>query len=514
MGLVGALISIAACTQGAGQGAASPDGAAPPAKDAAPGSETGTATDVAQTSDTATSADASVPSACPSLPAGKWVSMSLVDVPMSADRMLAVWTGRLLVAFTASEGGVFDPCANRWRRASLVGMPSHLPLYGDSLPYPAIAAGDRIVFLFPASYGNLAASSATMSAAIYDVAADRWSTVPLGAGAPPVREGAVTVWTGKEIVLWGGVSSEQQGDRTVVTMHDDGGRLDPATGRWTAMSKTRAPSPRSEPTSVWTGSRLVVFGGMQLGPACLPNQSCAVAPGGGLYDPSADAWVALPAEGAPTTGLLRWTGKRIVVWGSSAPGAHALFDPTGNRWEPMGDTAGVAGGAKLALGSWVDGDRFVAVDIEGQPAAAYDLERRVWSSVPAVMLPPRKGWGANILGSDGRFIADLGTSRSSGIPVPGAARGGRLVQVNASKARWELAAFPEADSPPSVMGGVVVWTGDRLVVWGGMHEEQDPAGNTGCQNVPPGVGCDPVVPVKRVRHNEGAMLVPVFAPVN
>jgi hypothetical protein len=41
----------------------------------------------------------------------------------------------------------------------------------------------------------------------------------------------------------------------------DGGRYDPATDAWRSMTTDGAPSRRNYPAYVWTGSELVVWGG-------------------------------------------------------------------------------------------------------------------------------------------------------------------------------------------------------------------------------------------------------------
>ena len=40
-----------------------------------------------------------------------------------------------------------------------------------------------------------------------------------------------------------------------------GGQYDPATDTWTATSTTNAPDPRFYHTAVWTGSEMIVWGG-------------------------------------------------------------------------------------------------------------------------------------------------------------------------------------------------------------------------------------------------------------
>ena len=55
------------------------------------------------------------------------------------------------------------------------------------------------------------------------------------------------------MIVWGGVS---------VPLWDTGGRYNPSTDSWTATSTTNAPVGRDVHTAVWTGSEMIVWGGL------------------------------------------------------------------------------------------------------------------------------------------------------------------------------------------------------------------------------------------------------------
>src|SRR5262245_12917586 len=84
----------------------------------------------------------------------------------------------------------------------------------------------------------------------------RGMIVPPTAGHPPAppvrpdtRDGHTAVWTGSEMIVWGGNYSFT------------GGRYNPVTDSWTATNTTNAPSGRTFYTTVWTGSEMIVWGG-------------------------------------------------------------------------------------------------------------------------------------------------------------------------------------------------------------------------------------------------------------
>ena len=65
----------------------------------------------------------------------------------------------------------------------------------------------------------------------YNPAANSWAAVNHQLGAPP-RANRTAVWTGSEMIVWGGFDGSAL---------NDGGRYNPAANSWTAVSTTGAP---------------------------------------------------------------------------------------------------------------------------------------------------------------------------------------------------------------------------------------------------------------------------------
>jgi N-acetylneuraminic acid mutarotase len=114
----------------------------------------------------------------------------------------------------------------------------------------------------------------------YDPATDTWTPTSLGANVPEARQRATGVWTGTEIIVWGGFSNDNGFLNT-------GGRYNPATDTWVATATgSGVPSARSRQTAVWTGTEMIVWGGFyNSGGFVYPNA-------GGRYNPATDSWVA------------------------------------------------------------------------------------------------------------------------------------------------------------------------------------------------------------------------------
>jgi len=64
--------------------------------------------------------------------------------------------------------------------------------------------------------------------------------------APDARDSHTAVWTGSEMIVWGG--------RAGNISFNTGGRYNPSTDSWTATTTVNAPSARFAHTAVWTGS--------------------------------------------------------------------------------------------------------------------------------------------------------------------------------------------------------------------------------------------------------------------
>jgi N-acetylneuraminic acid mutarotase len=136
----------------------------------------------------------------------------------------------------------------------------------------------------------------------YDPVTDAWSATTT-TGAPSARESHTAIWTGSRMIVWGGGTS------------DAGGRYDPDDDTWSATSLTGAPSARSSHTAVWTGSRMIVWGGYG---SSSVGYSLVNVNTGGEYDPATDTWSATTTTGAPSARNYHtaiWTGSRMIVWG-------------------------------------------------------------------------------------------------------------------------------------------------------------------------------------------------------
>src|SRR5262249_2785318 len=78
-------------------------------------------------------------------------------------------------------------------------------------------------------------------------------------GAPLARTGHQAFWTGTEMIVWGGSVS------ATGTFFNDGARYNLGANSWIPMTLAGAPGPRDTFSAVWTGREMIFWGG--LGPA-------------------------------------------------------------------------------------------------------------------------------------------------------------------------------------------------------------------------------------------------------
>jgi N-acetylneuraminic acid mutarotase len=163
----------------------------------------------------------------------------------------------------------------------------------------------------------------------YDPGTDTWRAI----GMPADLEGRryhSAVWTGNEMIVWGGQNN---------TGLNTGGRYNPATDGWTLTSTVNAPDARNSHTAVWTGSEMIVWGGAGENYPFYLNT-------GGRYDPATDSWTPITINGAPAPRSVHtavWTGIEMIIWGGASYGGAVNtgghYNPVTNSWK-QSSTAG------------------------------------------------------------------------------------------------------------------------------------------------------------------------------
>jgi N-acetylneuraminic acid mutarotase len=253
---------------------------------------------------------------------GTWTPSSTTGTPGARHTARMAMVGGKVIEYgggvkldATDGGGSYDPATDTW-----TAMGSSAP--GPRIYGVALSIGDRLM-----TWGGWASTTGHVDTGdLYDPATDTWTAMST-AGAPSARSFATAVWTGSEVIVWGGCSG---GMPDCATAKGDGAIYDPATDTWRPMSSTGAPEPREQHVAVWTGSEMIVFGGATGAREAGPLNT------GAIYTPATDSWRPITTTGAPSPRVDAagvWMGNKMLVWGSDTGDISGyVYDPVADTW--------------------------------------------------------------------------------------------------------------------------------------------------------------------------------------
>jgi N-acetylneuraminic acid mutarotase len=299
-----------------------------------------------------------------------WTPTSTAGAPTDREGHTAVWTGSRMIVWGGlslgdfeylNSGGIYDPATEMWMAMSTVGAPS------ARSRHTAVWTGSVMIVWG----GNDSGGAAVSTGGIYDPATDTWTDTS-AAGAPSRRASHTAVWTGSRMVVWGGWVFDPPYS-SYPSFPNTGGIYDPGADTWTATSTAGAATARAWHTATWTGSKMIVWGG-SVADSTLRHYFYNT---GGSYDPTTDTWKPTSTIEAPTARnsfTAVWTGWRMIVWGGwvsldaiSAPDAT----DTGGKYDPGVDT-GIVEGPPFG---WFDTPVHGATEITGAiPVTGWALD--------------------------------------------------------------------------------------------------------------------------------------------
>ena len=250
--------------------------------------------------------------------ANSWTATSTANAPTGRDLHTAIWTGSEMIVWGGSNttggtglntGGRYNPNTNTWVATSLLRtlrtILSHRSL--ERVAEMIVCGGTDYIHYFN-------------TGGRYNPLSDTWLHTSL-TNAPSRRQRHTAVWTGSEMIVWGG--NFWDGSEHYL---NTGSKYNPGTNSWTAMSIANAPAGRNSHAAVWTGSQMIVWGGTD-------SVSGTGLNSGGQYNPNTNSWAATSTTNAPTgrrgpTGA--WTGTEMIVWGGDS--GYGVRTDTGGRY--------------------------------------------------------------------------------------------------------------------------------------------------------------------------------------
>jgi hypothetical protein len=280
---------------------------------------------------------------------------------------------------------------------------------------------------------------------------DTWAATTL-TNAPAGRYNHTAVWTGSEMIIWGGTDGN--------FVFNTGGRYNPITDSWTATSTTNAPSARELHTAVWTGSEMIVWGGY-------PTTNT-----GGRYNPTTDSWTATSTTNAPSarfnhTAVWNETGSEMIVWGGG-PNLGGGVN-TGGRYNPDTDswtatnTTNAPEGRDRHTAVWSDSEMIMIVwggEVGTTPVNSggrYDPATDTWTATSTTNAPSARMWHPAVW-SGSEMIVWGGNSFGTQVNTGG--------KYNPTANTWTATSMINVPSGRSQFPAV--WTGSEMIVWGGI----------------------------------------------
>ena len=229
---------------------------------------------------------------------------------------MIVWGGNDFYGNTSNSGGRYLPATDSWTGTTTINAPT------NRTGHTAVWTGSEMIIWGGYYLDTIPVARST--GAKYNPLADTWVATS-DVNAPLGRYDHTAVWTGNEMILWGG-DSYQEG-----TSFNTGARYDPSADTWTSTDITNAPSARHDHVAVWTGSQMIVWGGYG-------HDSTTLLHNGSRYNAATDSWTSIPANGPASSAAGVWTGNAMIVWGGDSYGGISnvggRYDPVANSWVP------------------------------------------------------------------------------------------------------------------------------------------------------------------------------------
>src|SRR6266542_4290068 len=331
-----------------------------------------------------------------------WAATSMTNAPTEREFHSAVWTGEEMIVWGGrlftfggyqywNTGGRYNPGTDSWTATSTANAPSPRDYH------TAVWTGSEMIV-----WGGTSQSGVTNTGGRYNPSTDSWTATSI-TNTPTARYTHTAVWSGSAMIVWGGTPDG-------INDLNTGGRYDPSTDSWTATNTTSAPSGRDQHTAVWTGNEMIVWGGFNFSEGGQLNT-------GGRYDPISDSWThtaAWPSQRSFHTAV--WTGNEMIIWGGIFD--FAFFLSTGSRYDPITDNWRATSTTNAPIAQW-----FNTIVLNGS-------EMIVWGGLDNQ---------ANYLNTGGRY----NPSMDSWIPTS------------------------VANAPIGRQGQAKVWSGSEMIVWGG-----------------------------------------------
>jgi hypothetical protein len=446
-----------------------------------------------------------------------WSSITTTSAPASRTAHTAVWTGSKMIVWggytiESSATQIVDTCEITWTAstpnittdistdkqqgtysASIdIATPFTTEMIAyRSLPAPLnISARTTVTFWIKAS-SNI--QSGVLSFIIDDdivfdsplesltinttLNAGAWTLVTLTLANPALLTGIQAIGLkaisdpGAVTILIDDIQSSGGG----TTYYNSGGVYNPANNTWSVMSLNNAPDARAYHSAIWTGSRMIIWGG----------KSATAFNDGGVYNPEANEWITGNFTNliggthvynplARSQHMALWTGSgsetwrnQMLIWGGESGGTSgALYDPALDIWSTINSSGAPSqrwGFSSVWTGSGTELWRNKLIVWGGyngterlRTGAIYDPTLNAWTTLYTSGAPTARMYHTGVWTGTKMIIwGGDGSNQEGGVYDP-------------SNGKWMVSSTTNA--PAARIYHSAVWdNGRKMIIWGGWN---------------------------------------------
>jgi N-acetylneuraminic acid mutarotase len=390
-----------------------------------------------------------------------WTPLSVQNSPSARYGSATVWTGAVMIIWSGyyfgpggslfpSDGYKYDPQNDEWIQISSNNQPA--PRMGASTVW---TGAEMIVW-----GGQTADYSISNSGGKYNPVTNKWTATSTGPNVPEQRVAQVAVWTGTEMLIWGGTGYNGP--------TNSGGKYKPDTDSWSVISTLNAPIGRECASAVWSGQSMIVWGGYGV-----VNNSWTYLNSGGIYNPVTNLWVptstTVNCPSARCDHSAVWCGNEMIVWGGYNGvilGDGFKYNPSNDSWVPISNLNAPSPRA-MHSAIWT-GEEMIIWGGNLNTGGRYNPDKDSWIPTYSNNVPSSRTHFSSIWTGYEMIVW-------GGYNTDTLSDGGKYIPSTDS---WSLTS--KLNAPSKREDHSVVWTGSEMIVWGGVYYSSYPNGtNTG-----------------------------------
>jgi hypothetical protein len=256
-----------------------------------------------------------------------WTPMNIVNAPSPRGKATAVWTGTHMIIWGGSNsteyhktGALFDPVTNSWEPMSTDIAPT------ERIKHTAVWTGTKMIVWGGENIDQLG------SGGIYDPTTDSW--IPISPPATySTRKEHTAVWNDIDgvMIVYGGFGDTSIYSNVYLPSAGVPGGMEynPNNNSWVNLSAPGEPISRSRHTAIWTGDNMLLWGGYSSIGHLDSGSQYISGTWGAMNAPS-------PSARRYHTMVWLSSTERAIIWGGEgifgALSSGAEFEPATNNW--------------------------------------------------------------------------------------------------------------------------------------------------------------------------------------